>query len=43
MLKMAQVNDIRDLSNSGYRIAEISKKKFYSVTELVLKLAEARK
>ena len=26
MLKMSQVNDIRDLSNSGYRIAEISKK-----------------
>lgn len=26
MLKMSQVNYIRDLSNSGYRIAEISKK-----------------
>ena len=26
MLKISQVNDIRDLSNSGYRIAEISKK-----------------
>lgn len=26
MLKMSQVNCIRDLSNSGYRIAEISKK-----------------
>lgn len=26
MLKMSQVNDIRDLSNSRYRIAEISKK-----------------
>ena len=25
MLKMSSVNDIRDLSNSGYRIAEISK------------------
>lgn len=26
MLKMSQVNYIRDLSNRGYRIAEISKK-----------------